>query len=485
MVINKRNFRPPGWSLWIGLLCILIVSERSLALLESAAQGGCNAAALHAMGVRGEGIRIGLITVRHARTSHEAFFDRDDSGGKTGTSHVYSLDATDNPLYEPDWHDTPIAGMLVSRGDSRFPAYVGMAPAAEVYNVKVTQPEPQGRTIEPRWIENALDQLVDQEVHTIVTGFQMAGAESNGQSLYSLMYDYYADQYDILFAIAAGNKSPGVDRVSVFGDCYNGITVAGLVDDPEDIYSRVGMISNPGPTTDGRRKPELAAPGRSIRTPAFNGDAAWSSQGANGETSWAVPHAAGCIALLYDCALSVGDPDSHRSEVLKAVLINSANPNVRDRDNNSTADRLWHPQRGYGRIDTLRAANTLGDGRIFPSTLIRRDSGWAWQTMSEPGQEDLFYIEGIRGQRLRVTLTWNRRVYKFDSLNYAAESPMFNLDLTIYDPSGQILFEETDRLNNLEKADLLLPADGFYEISVRNLGYTVNRDYGLAFEIMP
>lgn len=485
MVRYRNLLSPPTRCLRIILAGMLFASAPAMAILESVAEGGCNIQPLHELGHRGDGVRIGLITCRHARSSHEAFFDKAPDNSPTGDSHVHIIDQTDPPSYEPDWHDTPMTGIIISRGGAEYPNHLGMAPAAEVYNAKVTQPNPQNpqsRLFNVQWLENSLDQLAAEDVKVALSGFQLAGTEADGQNLYALMYDYYADEYDILFTNAAGNASAGI---TPFGDGYNGITVAGLVYNPVDIYTYAGSTSNPGPTADGRRKPDLATPAKSLWVPAVAGDTAWSSQGHNGETSWAAPHAAGCAAVLLGYAQTTDEPDDARSEVIKAVLVNSTFPNINDKSNQSTTGQVWHPHRGFGRLDAWRAFETLSAGRVVPSSEILQEKGWARQVIDRPHQQDVYTVSGLKDRRLLLTLTWHRRVTKNGPLSYTAESPAFRLDLTVSDPSGQVIFSETDTPDNLRKADLLLPADGLYEITVRNTTSRTNRDYALAFELLP
>jgi hypothetical protein len=64
------------------------------------------------------------------------------------------------------------------------------------------------------------------------------------------------------------------------------------------------------------------------------------------------------------------------------------------------------------------------------------------------------------------------------------ELPKSNLDVTVKNPSGGTIFSETDDVNNLEKIDLLLPADGNYTVSLNN-PTSKSRAYGLAFELLP
>jgi len=455
-----------------GLLCsavLALAGTRAYGLAESTGPGGSNAQAVHELGQTGAGVKIGLISARNVYKNHEAFFDgRADNNDFSGDG-IQPLD-----------HDTWMAGAAISGGGLSNPEDVGVAPEAEVHCARVADNSNGINNIE---LENALTNLIDvQGCRVIMTGFALGG-DPNGQSYWTLMYDYYAYEKDVVFAIPAGN---GGSTIEVFGDAYNGITTGGLITDGNDIYDKVGSVSGSGPTSDERRKPDVVAPS-SMQTVPYEPNI-WAVPPWNtGQTSLSVPHTAGLAALLLGYADQTPETRDGKKEVIKAVIVNSAYPNIEAKSGASTyptePDNVWHSERGYGRIDALRAYKLLSSERISPGAEITTQRGWAYETMANLfSQEHHFYIHCNKGQRLILTVTWNRKVSKSGG-EYEAESPMWNFDLEIKDPYGISLFAESEGLNNLEKVDWPLYQDGRYEVIVSKSMTGSGRSYGLAFEL--
>jgi len=481
------------------VLCPHMLMPEAHGLAESTAQDGSNAKAVHELGETGEDVNVGLISAKNTRTTHEAFKD------SNGISHAFHYDFTDEDIYEPDAHDTWVAGVVASRGGASHPNDIGVAPSVDIHSAKVTRkksPTDPNRVISFAWVEDALDSLVnDHNCRVIVTGIQLSpvALPPNGQSQWTLLYDYYAYTHNVIFANASGKD---YTNPTVFGDGYNGITTGGLVVTDPDVYLKVGTNSNIGPTVDGRRKPDLVAPSQNQTMPS-NGDTSWSEwTRADGATSLSTPHTAGVAALLLGLADDSGEPNDGYNEVIKAVIVNSTFPNILDELGNPTnpadPNNTWDPNRGYGRIDALRAYETLAADRIHNGQETDELKGWAFDTVDpngHPNDVHNYKISTLKGERLLVTLTWNRRVEWTDKnqngkINTDELEPnLANLDLIVYEPNNsEPIFSESiynlEPNDNLEKCDLSVNKTGDYTVKVINKSATETVSYGLAFEVL-
>jgi hypothetical protein len=451
--------------------------------MASTGPGGSNAQAVQALGEWGAGIQIGIIGGQNVYFPHQAF----------DGNNIHNL-AVPGLTTDPNWHDTMLAGVIISHGGGAYPNNVGVAPDANIYSIRIYYDTHTAA---------ALKTLIEtNNCRIIVSGLQWPFV-ADGNSFQTMLYDYYAYQYNVIFANAAGNSDTGITHVSVFGDAYNGITTGGLVladsGDPSS-YRKVGSNSLSGPTADGRRKPEIVAPSAAQIVPSSGSFSSWrntdSVGGTGGATSWAVPHTAGTAALLLGLADSLSDPDRGNNLVIKAVIVNSAFPNIKAKDSSATTGEIFDPDRGYGRIDALRAYQTLNAGRISKGTISNSAKGWAFDTISL-GSPHTYQIVVPKYSRLLVTLTWDRRLQWTDNppKNHIIDSGELtaynaNLDLEIYEPNGStpIFSESHDGLSprdNLEKCDLLAAMNGTYQVKVVNKTASETRDYGLAFEITP
>ena len=472
MALFWKSVSPQRGLLAVAMFCLLCGWAQAKA--EALGPSGINVHPLHEQGLSGKDIQIGMLSSGNALATHEAFFISDSECA------VINYDFTGKGI-APASHDTQVAGIVVSQGSKQHPNCRGIATGSQLHSARISD-----GSLTIAMVDRALHELiVNKNCRIIVTGIQLPShvVPPNGSSPWAKMYDYYAEHYDVLFANAAGNSD---SVITIFGDGFNGVTTGGLILDETDHYRIVGSISNPGPTKDGRRKPELMAPAQKLMIPNASGNAAWSEAGtAYGQTSFATPHTAGVAALLMERAAQTSDLADNKTLAVKAILVNSADPNLLDKSSLPTNpdETVWHPQRGYGRLDAARALKLLEAGRIRPGTPISATAGWAIETLKGYDRH-LYSINARKNQRLMVTLTWHRKLTRLSATSYSEEMPRLNLLLEIKSPKGETLFSESDFKNNLRKTSLLLDADGPYQVIVQNRSYQKDRPYAIAVELI-
>jgi hypothetical protein len=295
---------------------------------------------------------------------------------------------------------------------------------------------------------------------------------------------------DLLVIIAAGNDVAGAHAVSSPSNAKNGISVAAL--------GHAGSLakasySNLGPTTDGRQKPDLAAPGSSTIS-AKNGTSVTNVITApvtiaDSGTSMATPTVAGNTLLLRQFFTDGFYPRGEKTAadlftpsgaVMKAVLLNgttattspSAFPNTGTGWGRAWLDgNLWFKDTMPGGDDSRRL-------RVFERTN---------QSGLETGDSNEYTIANVGvGVEFRVTLTW------FDppALAGSASTLINNLDLEVVGPDGQTYLGNhftanvstpggtADAKDTVEQVRFTAPVAGSYTLRVKGTDVPGDGSFG-------
>lgn len=232
-----------------------------------------------------------------------------------------------------------------------------------------------------------------------------------------------------------------------------------------------------GPTDDGRRKPEIFAPGCNTQSSQVN--TSCGTFGLTG-TSMAAPAIAGCAALArqyfedgyYPSGVPTFDDGFTPSgPLVKAMLLNSA-------VDMTGISGFPSNQEGWGRA-------LLDNSFYFPGDderLVIRDNRNAGpNALSTSDVDQLVVVSDDANIPMKVTLVW----HDAPSTPNSSFTPVNNLDLEVVLPTGQTIYGNnivngqstfattTDELNNVEMVMISTPLDGDYTIRVR--GTAVNQ----------
>jgi subtilisin-like proprotein convertase family protein len=299
-------------------------------------------------------------------------------------------------------------------------------------------------------------------------------------------------------------------------NAFNGADGCNIADDQANHANDVANISSRGPTSDGRNKPDLVAPGTHITggvyqaqnpgpfgaaaacylTAAFGITTCGGAGGgkffpnaqqfytASSGTSHAVPAVAGAAALVRQRFLNAG-LNAPSPAMTKAALMNSA----RYLTGNNANDSLWSNNQGMGEVNLT---NFFG---LFAQPTILRDQQAADIFTSSGQQRSFTGTIADSSKPFRITLAWT------DAPGSTVGNAFVNnLDLevtlngqtykgNVYQGEFSIAGGLSDTRNNVESITLPAGLTGSYVIIVKatniagdgvpNFGGPLDQDFAL------
>jgi serine protease AprX len=163
----------------------------------------------------------------------------------------------------------------------------------------------------------------------------------------------------ILTVSSAGNDGPSCSSVSEPVALYDATYTVGSVNSSDNIVSS----SSRGPVTEdysNRLKPDISAPGLSIRSSTRNG-----SYGLMSGTSMASPHVAGAVALLWSAQPALRGQIDQTEALLNASALPRYSTQCGD-----PAGTVPNNVYGWGRLDVLAAVQGTLDPGSAPNSVV-------------------------------------------------------------------------------------------------------------------
>ncbi|MCG3135551.1 MAG: hypothetical protein HMLKMBBP_03258 [Planctomycetes bacterium] len=344
----------------------------------------------------------------------------------SGASQSY-FDDDENDPDDIHSHGTHCAGISGSRDST----YLGVAKGAAIMNAKCGYMTTDGGgALDDPDIMDAGDWAADNGADVFSCSFGADSSVTDGSGALSLFFDAVVQHLGITVAISAGNSGSSAGTVGTPADGFNILTVGNF--DDKGTTSRsddaIASSSSRGPLSDGRRKPDISAPGTNI----MSSYAHWESAGdfiSYSGTSMAAPHVAGAAALLLDLGTATAP------EAVKASLMNSvrhASPVPTSPDNN------W----GWGAMDLTAAYNT-------------RSSVWEGALYEQGNPRFQLLDLGALASGGRVTLAWSRNVTSNGNAAPTSYASLVDLDLFLYDEAtGGEVKNSASTLNSVEMVEV-------------------------------
>ncbi|HPR63221.1 MAG TPA: S8 family serine peptidase [Thermoanaerobaculia bacterium] len=352
-------------------------------------------------------------------------------------------------------------------------------------------------------------QLVFQDV-TNSSGF-MAGLMGDLTDMFSQAYSagarihndswglrrnaYYADALDMdefmfrhedfLFVVAMGNAgaNPGDGTISVPATAKNVVSVGSTTNGGLGTLADDLINSSRGPVFDGRRKPDLVAPGEMIvsalgtESNVDDNCSTWSHTG----SSYAAPTVSGLLALMRQYFMDGFYPTGSRAAenvripsgaLLKACLINGAVPlGGIDTLTSGPVSTIPSNDQGWGRVHLDNVLYFTGDSRRLMTWDVRNANG-----LSTGEQVEYRVNVTSSTEPLEIHLVWTDP----ESTTLAAVNLVNNLDLEVVDPGGSTTYlgnvfsggasttgGSADFLNPVEGVLVPSPTTGMWTLRVK------------------
>lgn len=368
-------------------------------------------------------------------------------------------------------HGTHVVGSIAGASNSSNGAvYDGMAPAAKIafFDIGVAG---QPFLSVPRSLRVGLfppARAAGAAIHS-----NSWGSPSNAYTMGARDLDAYSfANEEFVVLVAAGNDGArGLASVGSPATAKNCIAVGASVSAPAGSIENVATFSSRGPTSDGRIKPDVVAPGHSVVSAAsLEPCAAVRMSG----TSMATPVCAGTLALVRQYfregfyptgARNAADGFTPTGALLKAVMVHSGQRLSGDTGGDSFPGYV----QGFGRIDMdsvllLGTARPGGRSLWVHSTRLGGGGGPRVALQQGSSYERAFRLVGAG--ELKATLVWMDPPAAVN----ARRALVNDLDLIIAAPGGAEHFpnglQVPDRVNNVEMISIDAQA-GVYTVIVR------------------
>lgn len=503
--------------------------------LSSVGRAGIDALRLHAPPYNLIGRKIAIGQVEIGRPGQFGIDKAVTQNQAVPLTRVFFRDAPARVNTNVDGHAQNVASIMIGA----VKGLRGVAPGARLYSSAAGTPKRYGQPEECLSAQYVAKQN-GGDVRAINFSFGEALRQDprpnprlDGNALLTQCIDWSTRVHSVLYVVA-GNQGKG--GISIPTDNFNGINVA-FTTRLEGIFRKLdfanlGDASGSGTAIAGietnvgaRRAIGLVAPGNDVSLVALNGNLTTSSG-----TSFAAPHVTATVALLQEygdrqlrasCKLSgcslPWTLDARREQVMKAVLLNSADKiqdagdglalgmsrTILDKNNRSWLESDAYRDRtlpldtqmGTGQLNAFRAYQQFSPGQYSPATTVPA-IGWDYRTVGvtvkgegikdknveteAPSFQDYVLEQSLqKGSYVSATLVWHRLVELVDKNNNGE----FDLEesfrdrglntLTLYlmraDDNNvkQSLWSSISDVDSVQHLFYPVPATGRYKIRVQ------------------
>lgn len=387
---------------------------------------GASAVALDHPGIDGSGVGLCVVDTG-VDPAHEQIAPR--------TVTFYDAVNGRTTPYDDHGHGTHV--MSIAAGDgvgsASAPTFVGVAPAATLYAAKVLNSSGSGSNDQ---VAAGIDWCAAQAGVGVISMSLGDTTGGDGTDAPSLAVDR-AVALGKVVVVAAGNSGDQPGTINAPGTARGAITVGAVSDHSSPVGTArhddgiwLAAFSSRGPTSDGRAKPDLVAPGLTItaaKSGTVSGYATFSG------TSMATPFVAGAAVLMREAA-----PAATPADVRAALTGNALDVGAAGRDNDY----------GAGLVDVRAAVDAVTGISPVRRTVFPQESRVV-ATVPNAGAVDIpidVPADGV-GVPLAVTLTIEGQAVCVFGCLIVEWSP--DIDMELRSPGGAVLASSACTLSGL------------------------------------
>ena len=358
---------------------------------------------------------------------------------------------------DPVGHGTHMAATIAGTGKASDGRYRGVAPGASVYVQGLL--DENGKLAVPTDLRSIFWPAYSAGVRVHVNGW---GGGKNEYGTGTVKIDRFVREYpNFLPIFGAGNNGPESGTLTAEANSKNALVVgAGQVPRPSfspdaQQAGEAASFSSRGPTSDGRIKPDLMAPGSAVISACsrltesnFPADQNYTRMGG---TSMAAAVTGGASALLCEYLESEGIKQPSAA-LLKTLLINGSRAPTGEKE-----------AVGFGELDIAGTILALKERTVSYSD--------DWYGLAEGDTAEYRFRVTDTRLPVAVTLAWT------DPASSSGESGnklVNDLDLVVEAPDGKkytgnhwLGIKGADRHNNVEQIRIAEPMAGEYVVRVK------------------
>ena len=337
--------------------------------------------------------------------------------------------------YDDQGHGTHVTSIAAGDGvgGSSAATFRGVAPAANLYAAKVLDSTGYG---DNDVVAAGVQWCVSQPGVSVISMSLGDTAGGDGTDAVSLAVNAAVAAGDVV-VVAAGNSGDEPGTINAPGPATGAITVGAVSDwsspvgtDRHDDGIWLASFSSRGPTVDGRTKPDISAPGVSVRAAQAGTTSGYVTESG---TSMATPYVAGAAVLARQVA-----PTATPDQIRAALTSTAVDVGAPGQDN----------EYGAGLVDVRAMVSSLaGDSPVLRTAFPQQSHSVV--TVPNNGAVDVPVVvpsDGV-GVPIAVTATIAGSPLCYFGCLYVEWTP--DIDVDLRDPSGAVVASSACALSGL------------------------------------